>query len=171
MPIFRDRDSGLPDPAKAVREVEALLRNNRQHKQVSQEPRPAVLLSEELLETYQGIFLMSYFKDLPTREQKQLIDIRDIARSFRDHYMACVTDPKHLSLSQALEITSREAARIASYLTLEGLARYANERFERAVRNVANTPKGSAVEIQHRGNADYWSFVEEITKEAYEMKD
>ena len=163
MALFNDRDSGLPNPKEAVRAVESFLGHQATG-------RPAEILSEELIETYQEKFLMSYFRQVPTREQKQLIDIREFARSFRDHYMACVNDPTR-NLSRALEITSREATRIASCLTLEGLARYANERFERASRNVGKALSGSPIEIQRRHNADYWSFVEEITKEAYEMKD
>ena len=166
----KDRDSGLPDPAEAVKAVEAFLQNKRR-KQVNREPRPPEFLSEELLETYQAKFLMSYFQQEPTKEQKELIAIRELARPFRDHYLACVSDPKHLCLSQALGVTFREAARIAKYLTLEGMARYANEIFERASRNVGKTLSGSPIEIQRRRNTDYWLFVQRITQEAFEMKD
>src|SRR3989344_5829455 len=107
MPLFKDRESGLPDPAEAVKAVEAFLQNKRR-KQVNREPRPPEFLSEELL---------------------------------------------------------------AKYLTLEGMARYANEIFERASRNVGKTLSGSPIEIQRRRNTDYWLFVQRITQQAFEMKD
>ncbi len=176
MTPFGERGSGLPDGAELADAVDSFLRSRKRspetagfHEIQVQPGNEVQPLSLEVLETYQEEFLGKYFRNIPERATRAVIDIRTVAANFRDFFRACLGDCAQLA--QLLEIDKKAAEKLISQLTLSGFADFAKKKFEAATRRSGATLPGSFEEGDNRRNADYWGYVEQIVREASEMKD